>query len=115
MKKFFHVLIGSFAGFINGLLGSGGGIIIVDGLSRKDVDEKHAHATSVFCILPMTVISAFMYNSFGFLNFETALYIGAGAGMGGIIGGFCLKKVPTKLLNYIFTAIIFVSGIRLLF
>ena len=106
MKKFIQALIGAFAGFINGLLGSGGGIIIVDGLSRQKVDEKHSHATSVFCILPMTVVSTFLYNSFGFLNFEVALYIGIGAAAGGLIGGIFLKKVPTKLLNNIFTAVI---------
>ncbi len=114
MKKFLKILIGIVAGIVNGLLGSGGGIVVVDGLTRLGVEPKKAHATSVFCILPITIVSAFMYHSLGFLDITSGLYVGIGATIGGIIGGFLLKKVPTKLLNDLFTIIILISGLRLI-
>ena len=53
--------------------------------------EKKARATTVFCILPMVVITALFYGSRNYIDFKVGLL----CAIGGIIGSF----IGSKLLN----------------
>lgn len=107
--------VGAVSGFIAGLLGSGGGIAVVEGLETTGTEEKRAHATSLAVILPISALSAGLYFSGGYVPFPEALYLCGGATAGGLVGAFFLSKVRVKLLNRIFTLLILASGVRLLF
>lgn len=107
--------VGVVSGFIAGLLGSGGGIAVVEGLERAGTEEKRAHATSIAVILPISILSAALYFSGGYVPLPDTLYLCAGAVAGGLVGAFFLSKVRAKLLNRIFTLLILASGLRLLF
>lgn len=52
MKKKLFSLWGTLAGFLNGMLGAGGGMVVVPILKTR-LSEKQAHATSVAVILPI--------------------------------------------------------------
>ena len=106
--------VGAVSGFLAGLFGSGGGIAAVEGLERTGAGERGAHAASLAVILPASAVSAALYCSGGFVPFENTLYLCAGAVAGGLIGAFFLRKVKLKLLNRVFTPLIFVSGIRMI-
>ena len=59
MKKFF---IGIIVGIICGMFASGGGLLLVPVFTYiLGLEEKEARATSLFCILPMVVITAVFY------------------------------------------------------
>lgn len=117
MKKetFIKAGVGLVSGFFAGLFGSGGGIAVVEGLERAGTEERRAHATSLAVILPISVLSAVLYYTGGYVPITDTLYLSGGAVAGGLIGAFFLRKVKLKLLNRIFTLLILASGIRMLF
>ena len=43
------------------------------------------------------------------------LFVTAGSALGGIMGAFFLKKARDTAVNYIFIALMFAAGVRLLF
>lgn len=113
MKKVLFWLGGALSGFLNGLLGAGGGMIIVPML-RKKVDTKKAHATSIAIILPITIVSALFYYNKGIVSFSDANpYILWGL-LGSIIGILILSKIKSNILRKIFAILMIWCGWRLL-
>ncbi len=126
------------AGFINGFLGSGGGVILVlvcaflfsgkEGklqkmiapanakTREKDVpnDPKEYFSTAVASILPMSVISIIFYAFRGDLNLASYLEFPICAIFGGILGAFVTDKIPSVLLKTVFAALTVWAGIRML-
>ena len=117
MKKFSlkKASVGAAAGFVSGFFGSGGGIIVVEGLERIGLEEHRAHATSLTVIFPISVVSAALYYGGGFVPLSDMLWLCGGAVLGGFIGARLLGRIATKWLNRLFTLLMLVSGVRLLF
>ena len=109
-----NAIIGSLSGFLNGMFGSGGGLIAVPLLEKlSNAEPKKAHATSVSIILPLSVISAFLYLNHGHLDIYTALkYVPFGI-LGAIIGGWLLKKFSNKILKKTFAVLLIFAAIRM--
>lgn len=107
---------GLFVGFFNGFFGGGGGMIVVPLLTfLLGLDEKNAHATAIFIILPLCIISSVIYIQNGSMDWLKLLYSGIGFIIGGVIGAMLLKKLNNKVLRIIFSVIMVASGIKLLF
>ncbi|MEI6101180.1 MAG: sulfite exporter TauE/SafE family protein [Eubacteriales bacterium] len=116
-KKSFWIKIaglGLFAGVVNGFLGSAGGILIVPGFIFMGMEEKRAHATSLLVIAPISLISVFVYGSGGYVRWDDAVPLLAGAVIGGVAGACFLDKINKKVLEWVFTGIIIFSGIRMI-
>ncbi|MTI70937.1 MAG: sulfite exporter TauE/SafE family protein [Firmicutes bacterium] len=106
--------IGFLTGIINGLFGSGGGTIIVPSLVFiLGLEEHKAHATAISIILPLTLISTFIYFNNGMLNFKIATLVAAGGIIGGFTGAKLLKKIPSTLLRKIFGLFMIIAAIRM--
>lgn len=114
-NKIKTAVTGLVIGVTNGFFGSAGGIIAVEALEHTHTEEKSAHATALAVIFPITVLSAFLYIRAGYFVWDACLYTGIGGLAGGILGALFLKKAKTKLLNILFTVIIFITGVRMLF
>ena len=56
-----YKLLGGAVGFLNGLFGSGGGMLAVPLLEHRGLPPDRAHATSLAVILPLTAVSAGAY------------------------------------------------------
>ena len=52
---------GGVTGLLNGLFGSGGGMVAVPLLEHGGLEPARAHATSIAVILPLTALSAGSY------------------------------------------------------
>ena len=115
MKKIISVPLGLIAGFINGLLGTGGGTLIVSISEICGVKPKVAHATALSVILPLTVVSIIMYLKSGNLEIMPAIIVGASGGVGGFTGAKLLKKTPDMWLRILFGITTLVLGITMLF
>lgn len=115
-QNILFVLSGAFIGFINGFFGGGGGMVAVPVLKKaNNLQEKQAHATSLVIILPLTVISAVIYLVGKSIMWDIALTVTVGVCVGGIIGALVLKKTNNKIIAYIFCAVMFIAGVRMLF
>ncbi len=117
IKNFFSkVLAGSLIGFINGFFGGGGGMIVVPVLTKFfKYEEKKAHATSIAIILPISIISSFIYLSKGSVEWGKLSAVAVGVTVGGAIGAILLKKINNKIIEYIFEGVMLAVGIKMLF
>ncbi len=114
----FLALSGLLAGFANGLLGAGGGIIVTFALTRaythRDADTRDIFANVVAAMLPMTAVSAVIYALRGRLDMDAASPYLLPAILGGIIGALLLGRINTEWLKKIFALLVVVSGVRML-
>lgn len=113
MKKKLFSLWGALAGFLNGMLGAGGGMVAVPILKTK-LSEKQAHATSVAVILPICIVSALSYLQQGTVSLYNALPYLAWGLVGSAIGVVLMKKLSGNMLRKIFALMMLWAGIRLI-
>lgn len=84
--------IGLFAGFVSGLLASGGGMVLLPAyIYCFNLNQKEARATTIFSMLIIILFTSIVYLQYK--NFDISL--GIKCAVGGIIGSF----IGTKLLN----------------
>lgn len=113
MKKKLFSLLGTLAGFLNGMLGAGGGMVVVPILKTK-LSEKQAHATSVAVILPICAVSALFYLQQGAVSvYDAWPYLLWGL-LGSAIGVVLMKKLSGNMLRKIFALMMLWAGIRLI-
>lgn len=109
-------LAGIFVGFLNGFFGGGGGMIVVPVLIfLLSLEEKQAHATAIFCILPLSITSSIIYITKGEFDFFNLGFATLGVVIGGIMGSLLLKKMNNKVLRIIFALIMIIAGVKLMF
>lgn len=106
---------GTAAGFINGLFGAGGGMILVPILQRVlHLEDRQCFPTALCIMLPISLVSIWVYAKTDGIDLRAALpYLVTGL-IGGLIGGALYRKVPTKLLHKALGLLILWGGIRLL-
>ena len=113
-QKYQLWIIGFVAGMLNGLCGSGGGTILVPSLVFfAKVKNHNAHATAIAVILPLTIISSFIYSKFGIVDINTTIMVTIGTIIGAFIGSNLLTKLPIKLLKKIFGTFLIIAAIRM--
>ncbi len=105
---------GVILGVINGLLGSGGGMIAVPLLKKMGLDQRTAQANAVAVILPVSIVSIVFYAISGNLPLYDTLPFALGGVLGTFLGTFLLQKMSNKWLNIIFSALMIYAGVRLL-
>lgn len=114
MSKTKLVMTGSAVGFLNGLFGSGGGIVAVPLLRSGGIDQKSAQACSLAVTLPLSALSAIMYLGTRELPWQDALRLIPAGIPGALVGGFLLKKIPNKPLKRLFGIMMIIAGGRLI-
>lgn len=101
-------------GIINGLLGSGGGMIAVPALEKSGLEARKAHACSVAVILPLSLMSAALYLWRGDVTLaDSFIYIPGGI-IGALLGAWLLPKIPAGVLKKIFGIFAVWAGVRLI-
>lgn len=112
------LLCGAAAGFINGLLGAGGGVVLVFVLAAvlgAEADPRDVYATALAVTLPVTALSAWRYGAAGSLDVTGFLRLLLPATVGGAVGGWLLDRMDTQLTKKIFAAVVIFSGLSMLF
>lgn len=109
-------LIGFISGVINGLFGGGGGTILVLALTLiLGISQHKAQATAISVILPLSLISSYIYYKGGFAAADIAFKIAVGGVIGSYIGSSILNKIPANHLKNIFSIFMIIAAIRMLF
>lgn len=115
MKLFVSSVIGAVTGFANGLFGSGGGTIVVPAMQRFLKVETHkAHATAIAVILPLSVISVFIYLKNIDVHWDAVICVSIGGIIGGRIGAKLLNKLKAKWLRKMFGAFMIAAAVRMI-
>jgi uncharacterized protein len=106
--------VGAVAGFLAGLFGVGGGLLIVPGLVLvAGMDQRLAHGTSLAAVLPIAVASVATYAAHDNVDWPIALWLSLGAVVGAVIGTRLLHVLPHRVLALLFAAVVLVSAVRL--
>ena len=113
MKKTVNYLAGILIGIINIVIGACGGIVAIECLKKNNINQTKAHATAISIILPLTVISAFIYLINNNVKFsDSYVYIIPGV-IGSFVGAALLPKIPSKILSKIFSIFMIYAGVRM--
>ena len=113
------IIIGICVGFLSGLLGIGGGVIIMPILFYLVGQEtKYATLTSTILVFFSSLISSILHGIHGNINYILVIFLVAGAFVGTRIGVFLHHKITGKSIRKYFafvvlTAVIMV-GIKLI-
>lgn len=111
-----NTFIGLFSGFVNGLFGSGGGILLVPILNNiVKSEERKSHATALAVIFFLTTTSSIFYVSSGIYDFGLTIKVAIGSIIGGYIGAKILCKVNGKFLRISFGSIMIIAALRMVF
>ena len=106
------------AGFVNGLLGAGGGIIVIFALTKLiggDILQKNAVFGNALCVmLPISVLTCVMYAERGYMSLGGFGVFAIPALLGGLVGGLVLGKLDTAMLKKGFAGLVIISGIILM-
>lgn len=109
------VISGFFAGFSNGLIGTGAGIVfmllfrIIGGEISKDT-----FAFSMACVIPLSAFSLFTYRPPENFSLQTLITVFIIAVAGGLFGALLQRNLKIGLLKKIFAALVIYSGINML-
>ncbi len=114
-----HVLalvgIGLLGGFLSGLFGIGGGILMVPLLVLiLGLDQRRASALSLAGVLPAAIVGSITYALQGSLDVLAAALIAAGGVVGALVGTRLLRSMPLGWLRWMFIALLLLVAVRML-
>ena len=110
-------IIGIVAGIINGLFGSGSGMIILPALLASDkFDEIKARGTTIMSVLFLSIISSIFYlkNPQNSIDLQSVWYVAAGGVIGGLGGAKLINIIPIKYIQILLSGFMIYTGIRML-
>ena len=111
-----QVTAGLLTGAVNGIFGGGGGMVAVPLLSGMlGYENKQAHATAIFVIAPVCAARAIIYIINGYAVLDVIIPAALGTVAGGFVGAYSLSKFSSPVITYIFLAVMFAAGVRMLF
>jgi uncharacterized membrane protein YfcA len=104
--------VGLAAGFLSGLLGVGGGVIIVPALVLIAGFTQHkAHATSLLAVIPIAVVGAVVYALDDSVSVGTAALLAVGGAIGAPFGARFMAGMRDSTLKIVFGCLAIVLGI----
>jgi len=103
------ILLGLAAGYLSGLFGVGGGIIVVPTLVLMGLDQRRAAGSSIAAILPTAVIGATSYGIAGHVDWIAGVVLAVGIILGTQLGSYLLARLPYSVLFWIL--IVFMAGV----
>ncbi|MCL6548310.1 MAG: sulfite exporter TauE/SafE family protein [Alicyclobacillus sp.] len=104
-----------FTGFLSSLFGIGGGTVMMPVMVLLLGFPAHiAVATSMFVVMVSSLIGSASHALLGDVVWSAALFLAAGAWLGGQFGASMAQRVPAKLLLRILAGLMILTAIRLI-
>jgi uncharacterized membrane protein YfcA len=109
------VVVGVAAGFLSGLFGVGGGVLMVPALVLVlAMEQRLAHGTSLAAIVPIALAGVLGYALEGEVDWAASLFLIIGsAGLGARIGTHLLHVLPQRVLAFAFGLAMLATAARL--
>ena len=108
--------VGLVAGFLSGLVGIGGGIIVVPVLVYLlSMDQKTAQGTAIFMfLLPIGLLSVYNYYKAGHVDMKFAAIMAITFFVGSYFGSKTAIAIDTKVVKQIFAIVMILVGAKML-
>ena len=107
-------LIGFITGLVNGIFGSGGGTILVPSLVfLMGIEDHKAHATAISIILPISLISSFIYFRYDVVDLPLTFNVAIGSILGALAGSSMLNRFSVNILRKIFGVFMIIAAVRM--
>lgn len=115
-KRSWHpIAVGIAGGFVSGLLGVGGGVVMVPLLVFwLRIEQRLAHAVSLAAIVAIGVVGAAVFVADGEVDLPLATVLAIGGVAGSLVGVRLLDAIPERGLRGIFAGFAFLAGVRML-
>ena len=108
-------VIGVAAGFLAGLLGVGGGILMVPAMVLLFGYDQHvAQGTSLLVIIPAALTGSYTHYRNGRLVLRDAAVLAAGGIIGAVVGSVFALSLEDALLRRLFAVFLLISALRIL-
>ena len=109
------LVVGVAAGFLAGLLGIGGGILMVPAMVLLFGFDQHvAQGTSLLVIIPAAAAGSWTHYRRGRLDLRVAAFVALGGIAGAVIGTLSALSLDDALLQRLFAVVLFLVAIRML-
>ena len=106
--------VGILAGFLSGLFGVGGGVLIVPGLVLlMRMDQRRAHGTSLAAIVPIASAGVAGFALHDSVDWVAAALLVGGAAAGVVVGTHALHRLRQNTLRLLFAGLLVVTAVRL--
>jgi uncharacterized membrane protein YfcA len=111
------IIIGLAAGFLGGMVGLGGGIILIPALVMfLAMDQRMAQGTSIAIMLPpIGLFAVYNYYKAGYVNIKYALVIAVVFMVGGYLGSKLALNIPASTLKKIFALLLVLVAAKMVF
>jgi len=111
------VLLGLVAGFLSGVIGIGGGVIIVPALVFLFSFTQHQAQGTTLALLvpPIGILAAWTYYKQGHVNLEAAALICLGFVAGGLLGARLATALSDVTLGRIFGVVLLLIALKMIF
>jgi hypothetical protein len=107
--------IGLAAGFLAGLLGIGGGVLLVPAMVLVlGFDQHTAQGTSLAVIIPAAVLGSWTHHRGGRLVLRDAAALAVGGIAGALVGSFTALSLDEVLLRRLFAVLLVLIALRML-
>lgn len=108
------ILVGLMAGALAASLGVGGGVIYVPALATLFALAQHeAQGTSLAVMIPTTVVAAVIHSRARRVDWRTALVLGSGGIVGGILGARLALSLEAPVLRKMFAVFLILMAIQM--
>lgn len=111
------IVVGLVAGFLSGLIGIGGGVIIVPALVIfLGFSQKLAQGTSLgILLLPVGILAVIQYYKQGYLNVNYVAIVSVAFVLGGFMGSKLALSLSDEKMKKIFAVILMLISLKMLF
>ena len=110
-------LFGVLVGVLSGLMGIGGGIVLVPGLTLLfGFSQPEAQGTSLAVLIPpIGIFAAFVYYEHGYVRIPVVAWIAAGFLVGAFLGAKLVPHAPPAALRVAFGALLLYLSFTFIF
>ena len=111
------IIIGLVAGFLGGMMGLGGAIILIPAMVLfLSMDQRMAQGTTIAIMLPpIGLFAAYNYYRAGYVNVKYALIVAAVFMAGGYLGSKFALSINVNILKRVFAALLALIAAKMAF
>ena len=116
MTIFSLIILGLAAGFLGGLFGVGGGVLLVPGLALiLNFPIHKAIGVSIAVVIAIALAGSLKHYSLGNVDIPTVLMVSVGGVIGSLIGAYTCQHIPADDLKRYFGIFLILIGLAMVF